>query len=255
MASAPAWPQLAPELSKRRSQVAIGLHLDLTLRPFAGKKRPFALRELFVGSLRGRLDTNAIAAEFERQFDLFEAALGVAPDHVDGHHHVHALPQVRSALLRVLERRYRRRPGELRPLVRDPSDSTIRIAQRRAARGKALAVAWLCAGFGARATAAGFATNLGFSGFSGFRGRKGFEREIGEFLKAPGPRHLVMCHPGFADADLARLDPVTVSREGEYAMLMENDEIARRILVIRRAENSLDVAFAAWSALSGAPVI
>lgn len=248
MASMPAWPEFAPELAKRRSHVAIGLHLDLTLRPFAGKERPFALRELIAASLRGRLDVPALAAEFERQFDIFEAALGVSPDHVDGHHHVHALPQIRRALLTVLNRRYSGLPGERRPLVRDPADSVARIMRRRSARGKALATAWVCAGFGARMTAAGFATNLGFSGFSRFQGGKQFNREFGEFLKAPGPRHLVMCHPGFADAGLAQLDPVTLCREDEYAALMENDAIAREILCIRRAENSAESAFAAWSA-------
>jgi predicted glycoside hydrolase/deacetylase ChbG (UPF0249 family) len=247
MASTPAWPELAPELAKRRSHVAIGLHLDLTLRPFAGKQRPFGLSELIIRSLRGQLDVLALAAEFERQFDVFEAALGAAPDHVDGHHHVHALPQIRGALLSVLDRRYGGLSSERRPLIRDPADSIARIVRRRAARGKALAVALVCAGFGARVNAAGFATNVGFSGFSRFRGRKEFERELGEFLKAPGPRHLVMCHPGFADAALARLDPVTACREDEYAALMENDEIARKTLSIRRAEGSTSCAFAAWS--------
>lgn len=247
MASAPAWPDLAPELAKRRSAVAIGLHLDLTLRPFAGEARPLAIGELVVRSLRGRLDVAAIAAEFERQFDLFEAALGAAPDHVDGHRHVHALPHVREALLSALGRRYARLPGERRPLVRDPADSIARILRRRAARGKALAVASLGAGFGARAAAAGFATNCGFSGFSRFRGGKSFDREIREFFKAPGPRHLVMCHPGFADAALARLDSATLSREAEYAALMENDEIARKTLRVRRAEGAADCAFAAWA--------
>ncbi len=246
----PAWPELAPELFKRRSHVAIGLHLDLTLRPFDGKKRPLNARELIVGSFRGPLDLLAVTAEFERQFDLFEAALGVSPDHVDGHHHIHALPQIRGALLKVLNRRYGGLPGALRPLVRDPADSIARVMLRRSARAKALVVALLCAGLAARATAAGFATNVGFSGFSRFRGRKACEREFVEFLKAPGPRHLVMCHPGFADAALARLDPVTVSRENEYAALMENDEVARQTLRIRRAENSIDGAFAAWAAPS-----
>ncbi len=246
MASTSAWPELAPELSRRRSGVAIGLHLDLTLRPFAGKERPFEVRELIIRSLGGQLDVAAIAAEFERQFDLFEAALGVSPDHVDGHHHVHALPQIRGALLSVLNRRYGRLSGERRPLVRDPADSVARILRRRAALGKALAIAWVCAGFGARTTAAGFATNRGFSGFSRFQGRKPFDRELGEFLKAPGPRHLVMCHPGFADAALARLDPVTLCREDEYAALMANDAFASKILCIRRAESSTDCAYAAW---------
>lgn len=248
MASMPAWPELALELAKRRSHVAIGLHLDLTLRPFGRTERRLELRKLLLGSLSGQLDALAIAAEFERQFDLFEAALGAAPDHVDGHHHVHALPSVRGPLLTVLNRRYAGLPATLRPLVRDPADSVARLVRRRAARGKALAVAMACAGFGARATAAGFATNIGFSGFSRFRDATSFDREFREFFKAPGPRHLVMCHPGFADAALAQLDPVTLSREHEYAELMENNDILGKMLCVRRAENSTGCAFAAWSA-------
>jgi predicted glycoside hydrolase/deacetylase ChbG (UPF0249 family) len=248
MSSMPAWPELAPELLARRGVVAIGLHLDLTLRPFAGKGRPFALGELIIGSLRRRLDVSAIAAEFERQFDVFEAALGAAPDHVDGHHHVHALPQARDALLTVLRRRYGALPRESRPLIRVPGDAIGRILRRRSARGKALTVAWLCAGFGRSVAAAGFATNLGFSGFSRFGAGKRFDEEFDEFLKALGPRHLIMCHPGFASDALARLDPLTKRREEEYAALMERDDLLREMIRIARPMDRLEGAFAAWSA-------
>ena len=36
------------------------------------------------------------------------------------------------------------------------------------------------------------------------------------FLDGAGRRPLVMCHPGFADAALRALDPVTDHREREY---------------------------------------
>jgi predicted glycoside hydrolase/deacetylase ChbG (UPF0249 family) len=235
MSSMPAWPELAPELLARRGVVAIGLHLDLTLRPFAGKGRPFALGELIIGSLRRRLDVSAIAAEFERQFDVFEAALGAAP-------------QARDALLTVLRRRYGALPRESRPLIRVPGDAIGRILRRRSARGKALTVAWLCAGFGRSVAAAGFATNLGFSGFSRFGAGKRFDEEFDEFLKALGPRHLIMCHPGFASDALARLDPLTKRREEEYAALMERDDLLREMIRIARPMDRLEGAFAAWSA-------
>ncbi len=247
MASMPAWRELAPELIARRGQVAIGLHLDLTLRPFAGKERPFDFRRLAVASLVGRIDMTAVSDEFERQFDLFETTLGVSPDHVDGHHHVHALRQTRVALLNVLTKRYGRRPPELRPLVRDPADAIFRVLRRRFARAKAFTVARLCAGFGARATAAGFATNIGFSGFSRFDRARSFDREFYEFLRAPGPRHLVMCHPGLADAALAGLDPVAARRDDEYASLMDNADLPNALLRVRRPRHDVSCAFAAWS--------
>ena len=157
---------MAPELLARRGRVAIGLHLDLTLRPFAEKGRPFGLGALIAASLGRRLDVASIAAEFERQFDLFETALGFAPDRVDGHHHVHALPETRDALLAVLRRRYGGLAAAARPLVRVPGDRIGAILRRRGARAKALTVAWLSSGFGAAVAAAGFAANHGFSGFS-----------------------------------------------------------------------------------------
>jgi hypothetical protein len=215
----------------------------LTLRPFAGAQRPLELRELVLAAFLGRLDVRALSTEFERQFDAFETALGASPDHVDGHHHAHALPQIRSAFLAVLRRRYRDRPAALRPLVRDPADSVARLMRRRAARGKALAVAMMSAGFGAGANAAGFATNRGFAGFSRFRGRASFERELREFFCAPGPRPLIMCHPGFSDAELARLDPVSQSRECEFAALMESDDLVDRIWRVRRGADDEASAF------------
>ena len=33
------------------------------------------------------------------------------------------------------------------------------------------------------------------------------------------PQSVVMCHPGFVDAELERLDPLTTQREREYAYL------------------------------------
>jgi predicted glycoside hydrolase/deacetylase ChbG (UPF0249 family) len=246
MSSAPAWPELAPELGARRKIVAIGLHLDLTQRPFAGKRRPFGRGELIAGSLSGRLDAAGIAAEFERQLDLFETALGARPDHVDGHHHVHGLPQVRAALASVLKRRYGALEARARPLIRDPADARGRLLQRRGARAKALSVAWLCAGFGDEMNAAGFATNRGFAGFSRYVGRKSLHRDFDAYLKAPGPRHLVMCHPGFASPALAELDPLAGSREQEYAMLMARGDLASGMLRIERAGDEGGGAFAAW---------
>ncbi len=246
MASAPDWPEWAGEIRARRGRVAIGLHLDLTLRPFEGRREPFALNALILASLRQRLDAGAIAAEFERQFDGFEAALGFPPDHVDGHHHVHALPQVRRALFDVLRRRYGARPPPARPLLRAPGDALRRILRRGGARGKALTVAALAAGFARGAAAAGFATNLGFSGFSSFGAGKAFEEEFQAFARPLGPRHLVMCHPGFADETLARLDPLGQRRDEEYAALMARDDLLAAMIRVDRPLDQAGGAFGSW---------
>jgi len=52
-----------------------------------------------------QLDVPALVREIDRQWDLFEAVWGRAPDFIDGHQHAHQLPQIRDALLQVLRRR------------------------------------------------------------------------------------------------------------------------------------------------------
>lgn len=248
MTSAPAWPEHAPELKARRGQVAIGLHLDLTFRPFDGRTPPFDLRRLIVSSIARRIDVDAVANEFERQFSAFESALGARPDHVDGHHHAHALPQVRVALLKVLARRYGALPLASRPLVRNPADSLCRLWRRGAARPKALILLGLCAGFGERVNAAGFPVNVGFAGFSSLDDRTPFDREFAAFLKAPGPQHLVMCHPGLAVTAESGRDPIATRRNAEYASLMRNPQLLTAMLRVQRADGDEESAFTTWLA-------
>jgi predicted glycoside hydrolase/deacetylase ChbG (UPF0249 family) len=83
-----------------------------------------------------------------------------------------------------------------------------------------LTVAGLARGFRKKARAAGFALNDGFSGFSDFDASADYTADFATYLLAPGSKQLVMCHPGRVDDELARLDPVTASREAELAFLL-----------------------------------
>jgi hypothetical protein len=160
------------------------------------------------------LPLGEIADEIGRQLDAFADAVGREPDFIDGHQHVHALPGIRQALLGVLSAR-----GLARRLwLRDPSDRLAAIAQRRLAAPKALVVAALSRGFGAQARAAGFRTNAGFSGFSSFDPSADLDRDFGRYLRAIGPAHLVMCHPGETDNGEG-LDEVVEARRRELTYL------------------------------------
>ncbi len=83
-------------------------------------------------------------------------------------------------------------------------------------------MAALARGFRAKARAAGFTLNDGFSGFSDFDAKADYSADFASFLRAPGARPLIMCHPGHVDDELARLDPVTDSREAELAFLLSD---------------------------------
>jgi chitin disaccharide deacetylase len=234
------WPRMAPRLAIHRPHLSVGLHLDLTLGPPLGDMRRLAptgqfppLRSLAVWSLGGVLDTEEIRAEIDRQLECFEANLGFPPDHIDGHQHVHVLPGIRRVLLDAVAERYRTRA----PLIRDPSDRVKTILTRRVAAPKALILAALASGFRSAAARRGLCTNDSFAGFSHFDEREPYAVELEQSLSAPGERHIVMCHPGHPDAELASLDPVVGRRRMEYETLMSNASLMDRIWRPARSGN------------------
>lgn len=226
MTNLPDWPDSAPLLAPYLDHAEIGIHLNLTVgAPLSGApnlapggKLPgigFYLRK---NALSAHLALEA-AAEIARQFDSFEAAMGRAPDFVDGHQHVHALRPVRGLLLAEMERR----GWAGRVWLRDSADTPIRILGRGVETKKALLLAGFTYGFAHAARSRGFAVNEGFAGFSAFDAARDYGSDFAKYLRAPGPRHLVMCHPGRIDAALAALDPVTTTREQELDFLLGED--------------------------------
>jgi len=157
-----------------------------------------------------------IRAEIDRQLDRFEAVMDRPPDHVDGHQHVHVLPGVRTAILDALAAR----KLEGRTWIRDAGDGLHRILVRGANARKALSALSLAGGFRREARRRGFVVNDGFAGFSNFHPSFDYARIFQSYLRAPGRRHLIMCHPGHVDEELRSLDPVTITREQELAFLL-----------------------------------
>lgn len=102
LTSSPRWPQAAKHITADiRMKADIGLHLDFTQ---FGPSYPLAALVL-LAEIRG-LPSQHIYRTINQQLDRFEEALGTAPDYVDGHQHVHQLPQIRDALLNTLTQRY-----------------------------------------------------------------------------------------------------------------------------------------------------
>jgi predicted glycoside hydrolase/deacetylase ChbG (UPF0249 family) len=226
------WPAAAPRLRVHRSHLSIGLHLNLTLGSPVGPMPRLApagafpgARGLIVRACLGLLDGREVRAEIERQLDRFEAGLEVPPDHIDGHQHMHVLPKVRGALLQAVQRRYPGRP----PLIRDPADRLAAITARGVATTKAVSVGALAFGFARAARRRGLPVNDTFAGFSDFDVKVPYADELRSALSQPGRRHLVMCHPGHPDAELARLDPVVARRRMEYDALMAEVDLPRRV--------------------------
>jgi predicted glycoside hydrolase/deacetylase ChbG (UPF0249 family) len=226
------WPASAPRLCAHRGHLSVGLHLDLT---FAGPLGPMprlapagrfpGLRGLLARSLLGLLDPEELRAEIGRQLDRFEQGMHAPPDHIDGHQHVHVLSGVRQVLLETVRRRYPSEP----PLIRNPADRPGVIRERGVAVPKSLALNALALGFAQAARKLHLPINDSFAGVSNFDLDQPYGNELHAALSHPGRRHLVMCHPGHPDAELAAVDPVVERRHMEYETLMRDSGLPMRI--------------------------
>jgi predicted glycoside hydrolase/deacetylase ChbG (UPF0249 family) len=223
MTTRPFWPKGAHELRQCKAKADIGLHLNLTLGSplsympaFAATGRLPGISRVLKAARRNELPEAEIGQEISRQLDGFCEHFDAAPAFVDGHQHVQVLPQIRAALFACLEER-----GFSRKVwLRDSSDRPWRILLRGVELPKALGISWLASGFAREALARGYATNEGFSGFSAFDPGHDFAADFARYLRAPGRRHLIMCHPGYCDEELVAADPVTLSRERELSFLL-----------------------------------
>lgn len=219
------WPQAAHALSKIDHKAEIGVHLNLTLgaplqpmAQFAPQNFP-SIGAIIRSARAGSLPEAEVRAEIARQLNAFEDAMGAPPDFIDGHQHVHILPYIRTWLLEELSRR--NVPEHF--WIRDSGDALWRILWRGTQWTKACVVSYLARHFAQDCAQFGFETNGSFAGFSAFDAAADYRDEFAAALRAAGPRHLIMCHPGHVDDELAALDPVQVTRETELAFLLSDD--------------------------------
>lgn len=190
MALSPRWHSDAMRLSERRGRLDVGLHLDWT-SPFAraaghGMSLVSAMRRAVLGGF----DVHAARGVIERQLDLFEAAWGAPPDHVDGHQHVQQFAGIRDALVGVLSRRY---PGRLPWLRISRAPTAQRSFKTRVLR--ALGAAPL----DRLARDAGIPCAPALSGIYGFDlDVAAYGRRMEHWLRSSPAGTEIMCHPGAA---------------------------------------------------------
>lgn len=217
------WPSAASGLAQFAGHADIGLHLTLTDgRPLGEMPRLAAdgrlppLSRLMLQAFTHALDRTEIAGEILRQLDAFVEATGCMPDFIDGHQHVHLLPGIHEEVLALFSGPLAAHPCYLRVCWEPPRQ----ILGRGVAVGRALLIAALSLPLRGKARRLGIPSNDSFRGVADFADGRDFPRDFPRFLKGTGTRPIIMCHPGFVDAELAAADPVTAEREREYAYLV-----------------------------------
>lgn len=191
----------------KESGLQLGLHLNFT-EPMGAPGLYLPVSSLIARSYLRRLDGTDARHQIERQLDVFEAVLGRAPDFVDGHQHVHQLPQIRQALVDELTRRYSPRSSsaasetQARPWLRHTkagSQTGMPVRLRLKARVIQL--------LGSRALARlagsdGFQMNAGLLGVYDFRGGVlKYQMLLRRWLEHAVDGDELMCHPSARAVD------------------------------------------------------
>lgn len=180
-------------LIRNIDSIDTGAHINFT-EAMGNDGLYLPLSRLIASCYTRQLNRAAIARQIDAQLSGFEAAMGRAPDFIDGHQHVHQLPQIRDELLLALQRRYPARTPWLRNTL--PRDCPqLGIGQR----SKAAIIGLL----GARALLhqtqrAKLPTNSRLLGVYNFTAFPPYEQQLASWLGRVQHGDVLMCHPARA---------------------------------------------------------
>ncbi|WP_330926047.1 ChbG/HpnK family deacetylase [Candidatus Sororendozoicomonas aggregata] len=203
------WSLLKPHLGS----IDRGLHLNFT----EGKGLSPAFRQGFPGlstvlikSHLRQLNSQDVLQEVRAQINAFITVTGCAPDFIDGHQHVHHLPQIRQALLQAMKEAVP--PScwvrSVTPLVCPNPSLKSRVIEYSGAKALRAAL-----------KQAAYPTNSGFAGIYSLSPEEAFRPLMQTWLNDLPDKGLIMCHPGLIDHNEADVDHGK-ARQIEYDYLI-----------------------------------
>ncbi|MHB9112201.1 MAG: carbohydrate deacetylase [Thermoleophilia bacterium] len=191
--------------------LGVGLHLNLTsgapmmpresVPSLVGSDGAFpglmaALWRLTSGRARTHELEDEITAQIERLIKL-----GIRPTHIDSHHHLHAHPRLHSLLRRICPRRGITRMRGFHMTAKSPKAMAVALAARLPSSGGRMS------------------TPDRFSGIE-VMGSKDMAAALRRGLATSGDTLEFMCHPGYADEDLAKATSYNTPRQAELLQLL-----------------------------------
>lgn len=220
------WPEESQRLLQLQTDIDVGLHITLTnLKPigsmpkFAPSGSMPSIKHLVKLAYFRCLPYHEIQMEIERQLQRFYLYFGRWPSHLDGHHHVHILPIIRnivnSLFYKVLDSQ--------QCYVRSCVDSISAILHRGVACSKALAISALSLVHKLDLQKHAISTNDSFAGIYSFQPHISYGVYFKRFLLDSNDKTIIMCHPGYVDEELKKLDIVIEQREVELRFFQSKE--------------------------------
>lgn len=248
------------ELARTTPGLGVGVHLNLS------DGEPVAERESLTSLLNGhgeleakpeslllRLARRSVSlSEIEHEWDSQIQKVrgcGIEPTHLDGHRHVHMLPGLFEIALRLAKKhgiaaiRISHEESSLRAALSVGATQKGAVVMRQGVQARGLKL--LASDAREQAERAGIAAADYFCGIAqtGELTREGVLRLL-EIL--PDGTTELMCHPGYADAELAKsATRLQASRQTELQILTDT---AIRNLVASQGIRLIDYGFAAQEA-------
>ncbi len=214
MSLSPRWREDVAALREVRDRLDVGVHLDWTSRFAIDAGHGSGLGLIMARAALRAYNQQTLMDEMQRQLDAFETLWQAAPDHVDGHQHIHQFPVFRDALAEVLMQRY----------GADAARPWVRVSQVAQPGLKARIIS----GMGA-APLQQWAQQEAWPMVAPLLGAYGFDGHVDDYAQqmqgwlADLPAHhtaLIMCHPAVsAQAD----DEIGPARKQEFAYLASPD--------------------------------
>ncbi|MGC1618529.1 MAG: ChbG/HpnK family deacetylase [Candidatus Acidiferrum sp.] len=250
----------AVELARAAAALGVGVHLNLS------DGEPIAPRELVAslvndrGELEGRPESlllrlarrSVLLQEIEQEWDAQIQKVrdsGIEPTHLDGHRHVQMLPGLFEIALRLAKKhgiaaiRIAHEESSLRAALSAGAKQKGAVVMRQGVQARGLKL--LAPDAHEKAERAGMATADYFCGIAqtGEMTREGVLRLL-EIL--PEGTTELMCHPGYADDDLAKsATRLQTSRQTELEILTDTEV---RNVVASQGIRLIDYGFVAQEA-------
>ena len=207
----------AKDLFALRNKVQIGLHFNLTEGHFLSERdRPcFGLNELLLKSHARLIKPSFIVKELNAQLDHFIHIMGMMPDFIDGHQHVHQFPIIRTIILNLYEQRLRTHSTVIRSTY-----PAITLHQYQF-KGRILAVTGGQKLY-AKLNKLDIPHHSYFSGVYDFAPDSNYRYLFRQWLALAPSDTLIMCHPGAGSIDS---DPIAHTRSIELNYFLSDEFI------------------------------
>jgi chitin disaccharide deacetylase len=218
LVNTPFWEEHAKWLIPYQHQIDMGLHFNLTEGKALSShyikrygENFFPLPVLLCKALLRKLQQETIEKECQAQIDKFIDAMGVMPQFIDGHHHVHQFPLIRDAFIHVYLKRLRQHQSYVR-LIRS------KINFHHALKEFKKIIIHLTGSNALKQLLEHYQIphNQSFAGIYSFRKSQEYRQLFKSFLNAITDHGMIMCHPGLLSQEANNLSQV---RYAEYQYL------------------------------------